>query len=102
MEKGGSDIVRRSVLLLALAALVGTAAAAAAPTRSADTNLSLVAYSIPTGVFPKLEAAYQGTAAGNGIRFQNSFAASEVQSKAVAAGLPADLVNFSISTDVDR
>src|SRR5689334_10727616 len=60
-------------------------------------NLSVVAYSIPTNVFPKLEAAY-----GNGVTFSNSFAASEVQSKAVAAGLPADVVNFSISTDMDR
>jgi sulfate/thiosulfate-binding protein len=94
--------LRRSVLLLAVVALVGSAAAAAAPKRSADTNLSLVAYSIPTAVFPKLESAYQATSAGNGIKFQNSFAASEVQSKAVAAGLPADVVNFSISTDVDR
>src|SRR5690242_3986187 len=70
--------------LLAAAALAGT-------------NLSVVAYSIPTNVFPKLEAAY-----GNGVSFATSFAASEVQSKAVAAGLPADVVNFSISTDMDR
>ena len=36
------------------------------------------------------------------MSFSTSFAASEVQSKAVAAGLPADVVNFSISTDMDR
>src|SRR2546421_991671 len=63
----------------------------------AATNLAVVGYSIPTAVFPKLESA-----AGTGGKFSNSFAASEVQSKAVAAGLPADVVNFSISTDVDR
>ncbi len=63
----------------------------------AGANLSVVAYSIPTAVFPKLEAAY-----GNDVAWSNSFAASEVQSKAVAAGLPADVVNFSISTDMDR
>src|SRR5918912_1030713 len=68
-----------------------------AATALAAGNLSVVAYSIPTNVFPKLEAAY-----GNGVSFSNSFAASEVQSKAVAAGLPADVVNFSISTDMDR
>lgn len=60
-------------------------------------SLSVVGYSIPTTVFPKLEAAY-----GHDVSFQNSFAASEVQSKAVAAGLPADVVNFSIATDMDR
>jgi sulfate/thiosulfate transport system substrate-binding protein len=64
---------------------------------AAAASLSVVGYSIPTTVFPKLEAAY-----GNGVSFSNSFAASEVQSKAVAAGLPADVVNFSIATDMDR
>jgi sulfate transport system substrate-binding protein len=96
--------VRRSVPpLLAVLALAATAAvASAAPQRSTDTTLSTVAYSIPTLVFPKLQTAYQATATGNGIKFANSFAASEVQSKAVAAGLPADVVNFSIAADMDR
>jgi sulfate/thiosulfate transport system substrate-binding protein len=97
MGKGGTDLLRRSTLMLVtLAALVAAAAAAAAA------NLSVVGYSIPTTVFPKLISAYQATPAGKDINFQTSFAASEVQSKAVAAGLPADVVNFSISTDMDR
>jgi len=97
MGKGGSVLVRRSVLLLVtLAALVAAGAAAA------GTNLSVIGYSIPTAVFPKLFTAYQATPSGNGVSFSSSFAASEVQSKAVAAGLPADVVNFSISTDMDR
>jgi sulfate transport system substrate-binding protein len=95
--------VRRPVLaLVALVFLIASAAAYAAPQRAHDTTLSTVAYSIPTLVFPKLQAAYQATPAGNGVKFQNSFAASEVQSKAVAAGLPADVVNLSIATDMDR
>jgi sulfate/thiosulfate transport system substrate-binding protein len=95
--------VRRSVLpLLVLAALTAVSLASAAPTRSAGTNLTIVGYSIPTAVFPKLTAAYQSTPAGNGVDFASSFAASEVQSRAVAAGLPADVVNFSIETDMNR
>jgi sulfate/thiosulfate transport system substrate-binding protein len=95
--------MRRSLALIALlTSLAATSAATAATGRSSDTTLSLVAYSIPTAVFPKLTAAYAATPAGNGIKFTSSFAASEVQSKAVAAGLPTDIVNFSISTDVDR
>src|SRR5947208_10452029 len=85
--------MRRPVLALAAVAAALMAVTAA----SAGSNLSVVGYSIPTTVFPKLEAAY-----GNGTSFSNSFAASEVQGKAVAAGLPADVVNFSISTDMDR
>ena len=100
MGKVDLTIVRRSVLvLLAVAALTAAASASAA---TKDTNLAVAAYSIPTTVFPKLESAYQATQAGKAVEFSNSFAASEVQSKAVAAGLPADVVNFSISTDVDR
>jgi sulfate/thiosulfate transport system substrate-binding protein len=67
-----------------------------------DTTLNVVGYSIPTAVFPKLFTAYQATSQGRGVKFTSSFAASEVQSKAVAAGLPADVVNFSITTDMDR
>lgn len=93
----------RSLALLTIAVvLVATSAASATPSQSRDTSLSLVAYSIPTNVFPKLFTAYQATAQGKGVKFTGSFAASEVQSKAVAAGLPADVVNFSIATDMDR
>jgi sulfate/thiosulfate transport system substrate-binding protein len=97
--------MRRSLALVtvfAALAAVSVSSAAGATGRSSDTTLSVVAYSIPTSVFPKLISAYQATPRGNGVKFTTSFAASEVQSKAVAAGLPADVVNFSISTDVDR
>ena len=90
--------MRKLVLILVVLALPASTAAA----KARDATLSVVAYSIPTNVFPKLIAAYQATPAGKDVRFQTSFGASEVQSKAVAAGLPADVVNFSISTDMDR
>jgi sulfate/thiosulfate transport system substrate-binding protein len=83
---------------IALVLLLPTAASASRK----DTTLDVVGYSIPTAVFPKLFAAYNETPQGAGVKFTSSFAASEVQSKAVAAGLPADVVNFSVSTDVDR
>jgi sulfate transport system substrate-binding protein len=53
-------------------------------------------------VFPKLFTAYNHTPQGKDVQFTSSFAASETQSKAVVAGLPADVVNFSVSTDVER
>lgn len=96
--------MRRPLALLTLltAVLVSAASGSAATGRAGDTTLSVVAYSIPTAVIPKLDTAYQATPAGAGVKFTTSFAASEVQSKAVAAGLPADVVQLSISTDVDR
>ena len=90
--------MRKLLIALALVLLLPSAATAGRK----DTTLAVVAYSIPTAVYPKLIAAYQATPQGKGVNFQTSFAASEVQSKAVAAGLPADVVNFSISTDMDR
>jgi sulfate transport system substrate-binding protein len=92
--------VRRSVI--AFAALAALVAAGAAPAAPKDTTLSVIGYSIPTAVFPKLQTAYQATSAGSGVKFTDSFAASEVQSKAVAAGLPADVVNFSVLGDMTR
>jgi sulfate/thiosulfate transport system substrate-binding protein len=94
---------RRSLLaVLALAALAAVPAAFAGHVKKSDTTLSVVGYSIPTAVFPKLFTAYQATPQGQGIKFTSSFAASDVQSKAVAAGLPADVVNLSATPDVDR
>jgi len=87
-------------LLIALALVLVLPPAASAGRK--DTTLSVIGYSIPTTVFPKLFTAYQATPQGRGVKFNSSFAASEVQSKAVAAGLPADVVNFSITTDMDR
>src|SRR4051794_6400456 len=91
-------MMRKLLFFLALVLVLPSAASAGRK----DTTLSVVGYSIPTAVFPKLFSAYQATSQGQGVKFASSFAASEVQSKAVAAGLPADVVNFSISTDMDR
>ena len=94
--------MRRFIAIVSLAVTAVAALAGGAGARSQSTTLSVVGYSIPSVVFPKLFAAYQKTPAGKDVSFTSSFAASEVQSKAVAAGLPADVVNFSISTDLDR
>src|ERR1700733_10552936 len=90
--------MRKLLIIIALVLVLPSAAAAGRK----DTTLSVIAYSIPTAVYPKLIAAYQATPQGKGVNFQTSFAASEVQSKAVAAGLPADVVNFSLTPDMDR
>src|SRR5438445_12845738 len=91
-------MMRKLLFFLALVLVLPSAASAGRK----DTTLSVIGYSIPTAVFPKLFSAYQASSQGQGVKFTSSFAASEVQSKAVAAGLPADVVNFSISTDLDR
>jgi sulfate/thiosulfate transport system substrate-binding protein len=66
------------------------------------TRLTLVAYSTPREVYEQLTEEFAGTAAGVGVTWDTSFASSGEQSRAVAAGLPADVVAFSLAPDVTR
>jgi sulfate/thiosulfate-binding protein len=65
-------------------------------------RLSLVAYSTPREAYAALIPAFQKTAAGKGVTFSQSFGASGDQSRAVAAGLPADVVTLSLAPDMDK
>ncbi len=65
-------------------------------------TLALVAYSTPQGAYTKLIKAFQATDAGRNITFTQSYGASGDQSRAVAAGLTADVVNFSLEPDMTR
>src|SRR5438093_2833520 len=83
-------------LLLALcAATLVTAAAASAA------SINLVAYSTPKTVMGKIIQAWQSTPDGNGVSLTQSYGASTDQAKAVAAGLPADVVFLSTGDDVN-
>src|SRR6201994_3231368 len=65
-------------------------------------TLNLVGYSTPEKAYDVINKAYAQTSGGKGIAFKTSFAASGAQSRAVAAGQPADVVAFSTSPDIDR
>jgi len=84
------------IALLGIAVLAGSAAGA-----SKGTTVSLVAYSTPKDAYGKIVSAFQNTAAGNGVSFNQSYDASGEQARRVAAGLPADVVNLSLDPDVD-
>jgi sulfate transport system substrate-binding protein len=95
---------------VAFLALAGTTAACSS-TSNAGTGdgsngnhvtLSLVAYSTPKDAYAKLISAFEKTPAGRGISFTESFGPSGSQEKAVAAGLSADVVNFSRAPDMDK
>jgi sulfate/thiosulfate-binding protein len=109
MEK--TRMNRRPLLLLLAAALVPAALAgcggpAESGTAGASTGggekLSLVAYSTPQEAYQDLIPAFQKTSAGKGVTFDQSYGASGDQSRAVAAGLPADIVALSLAPDVDK
>jgi sulfate transport system substrate-binding protein len=65
-------------------------------------TLTLVAYSTPREVYERLTEDFAATPEGEGVSFDESYAASGEQSRAVAAGLPADVVAFSLEPDVTR
>ena len=65
-------------------------------------SVALVAYSTPQGAYAQLIPAFQATPEGKGVSFSQSFGPSGEQSRAVANGLHADVVNFSLEPDVDQ
>jgi sulfate/thiosulfate transport system substrate-binding protein len=65
-------------------------------------KLTLVAYSTPREVYEDLIPAFAKTKAGSGVTFDQSYPSSGEQSRAVASGLPADVVAFSLEPDVTR
>jgi sulfate transport system substrate-binding protein len=70
---------------------------------SGGAKLSVVGYSTPESVYAEaLEPAFEKTPEGKGVSFSNSFGASGDQSRAVAAGQPASVVHFSVSSDMER
>jgi sulfate transport system substrate-binding protein len=69
---------------------------------SGGNKLALVAYSTPKGAYEKLVPAFQATSAGKGVSFSQSYGPSGEQSRSVANGLHADVVNFSLEGDVER
>src|SRR4051794_25547544 len=65
-------------------------------------KLALVAYSTPQAAYEKIITAFQQTPEGQNVEFTQSYGASGDQSRAVEAGLPADVVEFSLEPDMTR
>jgi sulfate transport system substrate-binding protein len=90
--------------LMAVTACGGSSdsSSGSASTDKGSKSLSLVAYSTPEVVYDEIEPLFQKTGAGEGVGFKSSFGASGEQSRAVEAGLKADVVSFSLAPDMDR
>lgn len=75
------------------------------PNRSAEGDgpeLSLVAYSTPQAAYDQITEAFSNTPEGRNITFTKSYGGSGDQSRAVQAGLEADIVAFSLEPDMTR
>lgn len=68
----------------------------------ADTTLTLIAYAVPEPGWSKIIPAFAATSAGKGVAVTTSYGPSGDQSRSVADGKPADIVNFSVEPDVTR
>jgi sulfate/thiosulfate-binding protein len=96
-------IKRTAAVVLSLAAAaIGLSACGSSSSNSSSKHVTLVAYSTPQGVFEKLIPAFEATPAGKGVSVSQSYGPSGEQSRAVASGLHADVVNFSLEPDVER
>jgi sulfate transport system substrate-binding protein len=93
---------RSTALLLVLLALPATLAACGSTSSGSGGAITLVAYSTPQGAYASLIPAFQATSEGKGASFSQSYGPSGEQSRAVANGLHADVVNFSLEPDVTR
>lgn len=109
MDKSPRHAACRSaaaVVTLGLAAIVGTPLGVLAQdddrSEGAAGTVTLAAYTTPREVYEELIPMFQATAAGAGVGFEQSYSGSGDQSRAVEAGLPADVVALSLWPDVER
>jgi len=98
---------RRALLALSLLGLVACADSSRERDEAeADATLVVAAYSatrdvFERAIFPAFEADYRART-GKRLRVRGSFMASGAQSRAVAAGFPADVVVLALAPDVTR
>ena len=90
------------ILILAFALLLVAGCGGTSSESGDGAKLTLVAYSTPREVYAQLTKDFAKTDAGQGVSFDESYGSSGEQSRAVEAGLPADVVAFSLAPDVAR
>src|SRR5918999_259853 len=91
-----------AVALVGLAVLATAGCGGDSASAGGGNSLSLVAYSTPREAYEEIIPAFQETQAGAGVDFDESYASSGEQSRAVEAGLDADVVAFSLEPDITR
>ena len=93
-------LMRPLTALIAITAVLGVATACGGG--DDDSSLTLVAYTTPREVYEVLIPEFQKTDAGAEISFEQSYGPSGDQSRAVEAGLDADILALSLAPDVTR
>lgn len=91
-----------AAVALTLSAALLSACGSSGGAAAGGTKLSLVSFSVPKAGNNAAEAEFAKTDAGKGVTWKESYGASGDQSRAVASGLKADYVHFSVTPDVTR
>jgi len=104
MHIGRARTATLTLLAAALASVMALTGCIGSPAESADggTTLHLVGFAVPKEANNAVEKKFAATEAGKGVTWEESYGASGDQSRAVAGGLKADYVNFSLEPDVTR
>jgi sulfate/thiosulfate transport system substrate-binding protein len=95
-------VISAGALVLAACGSSSSAGGSSAGSSNPKVTLALVAYSTPQAAYVQLIKAFQATPQGENVSFTQSYGASGDQSRAVAAGLTADVVNFALAPDITR
>jgi sulfate transport system substrate-binding protein len=96
---------KRAALAAALTgvlALSACSSAASGGDGGSGETLSVNAFSVMEAANEPVFEDFQASDAGSGVTFQTSYGASGDQSRAVVAGADADVVHYSLETDVTR
>jgi len=91
-----------TVIAASLSAAVLAACGGGSDSAGGGAQLSLVGFAVPKAGNNAAQAAFAKTDEGKGTTWKESYGASGDQSRAVAGGLKADYVHFSITPDVTR
>ena len=92
----------RATIALAVAAGLALSACGGGSEGPGTTTLNIVGFAVPEAANKAIAAEWNKTDDGKGVKFETSYGASGDQSRAVVAGLKADYVHFSVSSDVTR
>jgi sulfate/thiosulfate-binding protein len=94
--------VAAAVTAAGVLALTGCSSSSEGGSGSSGEKINLSAFSVMEAANEPVFADFENTDAGDGVEFEPSYGASGDQSRAVVAGSPADVVHYSLETDVTR
>lgn len=93
--------VAAAITAAGVLALTGCSSSSEGDSGSSET-INLSAFSVMEAANEPVFDDFGDTDAGEGVQFEPSYGASGDQSRAVVAGSPADVVHYSLETDVTR